>query len=72
MLDALKSGSIKALVLDASFLNYAAASDCDFMVVDAPFENYEQATVGRRCRWLGPYVSASWRHCRQTARASGR
>lgn len=43
MFEALKSGAIRALVLDSALLDYVAATDCDISVVGSSFEQYEQA-----------------------------
>jgi hypothetical protein len=45
MIGALKDGTVKALVLDGSFLDYVSASNCDLTVVGGGFESYEQATA---------------------------
>ena len=48
MLDRLRSGSLTALVLDANFVDYIAATQCEFLAVGAPFSIIDQVCVGGR------------------------
>lgn len=63
MLDQLKSGAIRALVLDATLLSYISATDCEVAVVGAPFATVGRAAAGRplagRCAVCLPALSAS-------------
>jgi ABC-type amino acid transport substrate-binding protein len=45
MFDALKTGSVKALVLDTPLMEYIAATDCEVSVVGSSFEAFEQAVA---------------------------
>lgn len=42
---ALKAGEVRALVLDGTVLNYAAATECSFSVLDGAFEQFDQAAA---------------------------
>ena len=45
MINELKNGTIQALVLDGTLLDYVAATDCDVTVIGSSFDQYEQATA---------------------------
>ena len=45
MYAALRTGEISALVLDGTTLDFHAASNCEFTVLESAFDNFDQATA---------------------------
>ena len=48
MVEQLKSGAIKALVLDSTLMNYISATDCEVAVVGSPFSTVRGQRAGGR------------------------
>ena len=48
MVEQLKSGAIKALVLDSTLMNYISATDCEVAVVGSPFSTVRGQGAGGR------------------------
>ena len=48
MLDRLRSGSLTALVVDTNFVDYVAATQCEFLAVGTPFSIGDQVCGVRK------------------------